>query len=42
MRHPAFRAVPFILEVPGFERKGPDKENVDILRELRREAGADP
>lgn len=42
MRHPALRAVPFLLEVPGSERKGPDKENVDILRELRRESGADP
>ena len=42
MRHPALRAVPFLLEVPGFEGKGPDKENLDILRELRSESGADP
>jgi len=39
MRHPAFRDIPFLLEVPGFEKKGPDKENVDILRQLRQELG---
>jgi deoxyribonuclease-4 len=42
MGHRAFRGVPFLLEVPGFEKTGPDKANVDILRELRRESGADP
>ncbi len=25
---------PFILEVPGFSKQGPDKENIDILRSL--------
>ncbi|MBI4311594.1 MAG: deoxyribonuclease IV, partial [Chloroflexi bacterium] len=39
LRHPAFRDVPFLLEVPGFENKGPDKRNVDILKELRTRAG---
>jgi deoxyribonuclease-4 len=39
MAHPAFREVPFLLEVPGFEKKGPDKENVDILRQIREEVG---
>jgi len=39
MRHPAFREVPFLLEVPGFEGDGPDKPNVDILREIRDELG---
>ncbi|MEE9198545.1 MAG: deoxyribonuclease IV [Dehalococcoidia bacterium] len=34
MGHPAFRDVPFILEVPGFEKTGPDKRNVDILRSI--------
>jgi hypothetical protein len=31
--------VPFLLEVPGFgaDAKGPDKENVDILKRLRDE-----
>jgi deoxyribonuclease-4 len=37
--HPAFRDVPFLLEVPGLDGKGPDKPNVDILKELRAEAG---
>jgi deoxyribonuclease-4 len=39
MSHPAFRDLPFLLEVPGFEKKGPDKENVDILRQIREELG---
>jgi deoxyribonuclease-4 len=39
MAHPAFREVPFLLEVPGFEKTGPDKENVDILRQIREELG---
>jgi deoxyribonuclease-4 len=39
MGHPAFRDTPFLLEVPGFEKKGPDKENLDILLEIRRELG---
>ena len=40
MGHPAFRDVPFLLEVPGFEGKGPDKRNVDILKEIRQGVGA--
>ncbi len=39
---PAFAEVPFIMEVPGFGDQGPDKENLDILKEIRREAGAAP
>ena len=38
--HPAFRTVPFILEVPGFEGKGPDKRNVENLRAICAECGA--
>ncbi len=34
LHHPAFRELPFILEVPGFDGKGPDRENLDILRRL--------
>ena len=34
MCHPAFRDVPFLLEVPGFERKGPDKKNIDLLHSI--------
>jgi deoxyribonuclease IV len=38
LHHRAFQHVPFLLEVPGFgEAKGPDKKNVDILKELRDE-----
>ena len=39
MGRPAFREIPFLLEVPGFEKKGPDKENVDILRQIWQELG---
>jgi deoxyribonuclease-4 len=42
LSHPAFENVPFIIEVPGFGNEGPDKENLDILKEIRREAGAAP
>ena len=39
MAHPAFRDVPFLLEVPGIEGQGPDKANVDILKQLRQKVG---
>ena len=39
MNHPAFRDVPFMLEVPGFDNKGPDKKNLDRLKDLRQELG---
>ena len=35
MAHPAFEDVPFILEVPGPDKKGPDKDNVDRLKVIR-------
>ena len=35
LSHPAFAEVPFLLEVPGIEDHGPDKENVEILKSLR-------
>ena len=38
MAHVLFRDVPFLLEVPGLDGKGPDKANVDILKEIRGEA----
>ncbi len=41
MAHKAFRDVPFLLEVPGPDKKGPDKANVNILKQLRAEVGAD-
>lgn len=38
LHHRAFEDVPFLLEVPGFgEAKGPDKPNVDLLKQLRNE-----
>jgi deoxyribonuclease-4 len=37
--HPVFRAVPFILEVPGYDGKGPDRRNVETLRAICAEAG---
>ena len=39
MGNPAFQDVPFFLEVPGFERKGPDRRNVDILKNIRKRVG---
>ena len=35
VNHPALAAVPGILEVPGFAGDGPDRENVQILRDLQ-------
>ena len=35
MAHSAFRDVPFLLEVPGADKKGPDKENLDRLKKIR-------
>jgi deoxyribonuclease-4 len=39
LSHPAFAEIPFLLEVPGIEDHGPDKENVERLKALRKEAG---
>ena len=35
--HPALQGLPGILEVPGIEGKGPDRENMDRIRRLHRE-----
>jgi len=35
LSHPALAEVPFLLEVPGVDDHGPDKENVEILKSLR-------
>ena len=42
MSHPAFHQVPFFLEVPGFGGKGPDAENVQILKGIREKVGVAP
>lgn len=34
LHHPQLRKHPWILEVPGFENKGPDKKNIEIMRGL--------
>ncbi|MFN0073721.1 MAG: deoxyribonuclease IV [Chloroflexota bacterium] len=34
LHHPALRDLPWMLEVPGQEKKGPDAENIQILRRL--------
>ncbi len=41
LSHPAFSDLPFFLEVPGFEGGGPDKANLDILKDVRARVGAD-
>ena len=41
MGNPAFRDVPFFLEVPGFEGKGPDSQNIQILKNIRKRVGLD-
>lgn len=35
MTHEAFRHPTFLLEVPGFDQKGPDRKNVELLKGLR-------
>ena len=35
LRHTAFNDVPFVLEVPGPDKKGPDKDNLDRLKAIR-------
>ncbi|QQS44010.1 deoxyribonuclease IV [Candidatus Roizmanbacteria bacterium] len=34
LNHPKTCHIPFIIETPGFDSKGPDKENIDILKSL--------
>jgi deoxyribonuclease-4 len=34
LRHPALRKLPFILETPGFDGRGPDRRNILILSRL--------
>ena len=40
MSHPVFKDIPFYLEVPGFDKSGPDKPNVDALKRIRASVGA--
>ena len=41
VRHPAFAAIPFVLEVPGSDGHGPDAATVALVK-LMREGAADP
>lgn len=34
LHHPALANLPWVLEVPGLEGKGPDQENIALLRQL--------
>lgn len=34
LNHPKLKGLPFIIETPGFDDNGPDKENLDILKSL--------
>ncbi len=34
LNHPKTKHFPFIIETPGFDDKGPDKENLDILKSM--------
>lgn len=34
LNHPYMKDLPFIIETPGFDDKGPDKQNIDILKTL--------
>ena len=40
MSHPAFQDVPFYLEVPGVDKSGPDRPNVEALKRIRASLGA--
>ena len=40
MAHPAFRDGPFLLEVPGTDKKGPDREQLDRVKDIRARVGA--
>jgi len=35
LKHPKLANKPFIIETPGFDKKGPDKKNLDIVKSLR-------
>jgi deoxyribonuclease-4 len=42
MAHPAFAGIPFLLEVPGMDKKGPDAENINRLKRIRDEVAGKP
>jgi deoxyribonuclease-4 len=40
VRHPAFAPVPFVLEVPGADGRGPGRPELDTVKRMRRGAPA--
>jgi deoxyribonuclease-4 len=40
LSHEAFKDVPFYLEVPGTNKSGPDRPNLDALKRIRTQVGA--
>lgn len=42
VRQPAFRQIPFVLEVPGPEGHGPTKAEIDLVKTMRRVAAGQP
>jgi deoxyribonuclease-4 len=42
IRHPAFDAIPFVLEVPGLDGHGPDAFSIETATAMRRGAPAPP
>lgn len=36
LHHPQLQNTPFLLEVPGFAEDGPDAENIEIMKKLRK------
>jgi deoxyribonuclease-4 len=40
VRHPRVRPLAGIIETPGFDRRGPDRRNLELLKRLRRRAAA--
>ncbi len=39
LAHPVLGPLPWVLEVPGYEDKGPDLRNVETLKRLRKQGG---
>ncbi len=35
LNHPDLKNLPFIIETPGFDKRGPDRKNIEILKSLR-------
>lgn len=40
LKHEAFKNIPFYLEVPGTNKSGPDRPNIDALKAVRQRVGA--